>query len=76
MPETANEYRVVWKDEAGQEDSITIDQDYHPLTLQKAQRFAEGRKAHSEYFKNTDVRVEVRQVITTDWREVLVNTEA
>lgn len=65
---TIEEYRVVWKNaDGGQEDWITLDVDYRPLTLDQAIGFANGRVLHAEHLKNTDVRVEKRQVITTDW---------
>jgi hypothetical protein len=67
---TTDEYRVVWKNEAGNEDWITLNEDYRPLTEQQARDFAEGRLRHSDYFKNTDIRVQVRRVIVTGWRDL------
>lgn len=64
MPETTNEYRVVLKNNAGAEVYVTHDWDYHLMTLDKAMQYAEARKM------DADARVQVRQIIITDWSDV------
>lgn len=70
MSSTTKEYRVILKNESGEEQHITHDHDYHPLTLDAAQKFADSRRRHAEHFKNTEIRLEAREIIVGDWREI------